>query len=272
MKPMKRPTPCIGAPVFLALALTAYPQVNPSNHTHSASGTQKTPPPTGQHETVTAGFGRYHITIDTSDTPDLTQWARTKLAPVVRKWYPKIVKMLPSKGFKAPRQFTIVFRNRMRGVAGTSGSRIVCGAPWFRRSLEGEARGAVVHEMVHVVQDYGWARRRHPDATRPPGWLVEGIADYIRWYHYEPQSHGAEISRRALPRVRYNASYRPTANFLNWVSQTRDKHLVRQLNAAIRDGQYNEELWQKLTGRTLPALGDAWKAALAKKLGVKSGA
>ena len=42
-----------------------------------------------------------------------------------------------------------------------------------------------MHELVHVVQQY---RRR------PPGWLVEGIPDYIRWYLYEPQSRGAEIS------------------------------------------------------------------------------
>jgi hypothetical protein len=27
-----------------------------------------------------------------------------------------------------------------------------------------------------------------------PGWLVEGIPDYIRWFQYEPQSHGADAS------------------------------------------------------------------------------
>ena len=79
-------------------------------------------------------------------------------------------------------------------MAATGGTRVTCAAEWFRRNLEGEAKGAVVHELVHVVQQYGRARRNNPDATRPPGWLVEGIPDYIRWFLYEPQSRGAEIT------------------------------------------------------------------------------
>ena len=64
---------------------------------------------------------------------------------------------------------------------------------WFRANLQGEAIGSVVHELVHVVQEYGRARRENPEATRSPGWLVEGLADYIRWFLYEPQSHGADL-------------------------------------------------------------------------------
>src|SRR4051812_3150796 len=47
----------------------------------------------------TSGEGKYQFTIDTSETPDLTEWADTKLAPVVKEWYPKLVEMLPSEGF-----------------------------------------------------------------------------------------------------------------------------------------------------------------------------
>jgi hypothetical protein len=32
--------------------------------------------------------------------------------------------------------------------------------------------GVLTHEMMHIVQSY-------PDGQ--PGWLVEGIADYVRW-------------------------------------------------------------------------------------------
>jgi hypothetical protein len=84
---------------------------------------------------------------------------------------------------------------------------------WFRRELNREARGAVVHELVHVVQSYGRVRRTDPDATRAPGWLVEGIADYIRWFLYEPETRGAEINERNLSRARYDASYRVTGTF-----------------------------------------------------------
>ena len=86
----------------------------------------------------------------------------------------------------------------MRGVAATRGTQVQCSADWFRRNLRGEAKGAVVHELVHVVQQYGRARTTNPDAVRPPGWLTEGIADYIRWYLYEPQSRGAEIGEAGL--------------------------------------------------------------------------
>jgi hypothetical protein len=96
-----------------------------------------------------------------------------------------------------------------------------CG--WFRGVLERVARGWVVHEMVHIVQSYGRARRTNPDATRTPGWLVEGIPDYIRWFLYEPETKGAEITERNLARAKHDASYRITGNFLNWVVENHDK-------------------------------------------------
>src|SRR5262245_51582245 len=89
------------------------------------------------------------FSIDTSEAPYLTDWTAKDLAPVIEKWYPKIVKMLPSEGFAAPRSFRITFSATDRGVAATRGTSIECGAPWFRENLKGEAKGAVVHELVH---------------------------------------------------------------------------------------------------------------------------
>jgi hypothetical protein len=145
----------------------------------------------------------------------------------------------------------------------------VCSPAWFRRELEREAKGAVVHELVHVVQQYGGARRRNPDARRPPGWLVEGIADYIRWFLYEPQSHGAEITERNFQRARFDGSYRITANFLNWVTNRYDQDLVPKLNAAIREGRYNEDLWADYAERTLAELDDEWRSSLARALNIE---
>ncbi len=207
--------------------------------------------------------GRYRFTIDMTQAPDLSEWATNQLAPVVREWYPKIVAMLPSEGYEAPKEFSIVFRDRRNGVANTGGTRITCMAPWYRRELKGEAIGSVVHELVHVVQQYGRARN-NPDAKDSPGWLVEGMADYIRWYDYEPQSHGAEV--RNLERARYNASYRVTANFLNWVVEKSSPDLVSRLNAAMRQGKYEPEIWKQATGRTVEELGAAWKEDLRVRL------
>jgi len=225
-----------------------------------------------QREIVEADGGTYKITIETTETPDLTEWAHKELAPVVQKWYPKLVKMLPSEGFQAPRRVSIAFSATMRGVAAAGGTRVRCAANWFRRELQGEAKGAVVHELVHVVQNYGIARRTNPNPTRTPGWLVEGIADYIRWFLYEPETHGAEITGRNISRARYDGNYRISANFLNWATETYDKDIVRKLNAAARQGSYNEEMWTKLTGHTVQELGDEWKASLEKKIAADAAA
>ena len=210
--------------------------------------------------------GGYQITIDTTETPDLTDWAHKDLAPVVQQWYPKLVKMLPSEAYEAPQRVSVTFSASMQGVAATGGTRVRCAAGWFRQNLQGEAKGAVVHELAHVVQNYGMARRANPNATRTPGWVVEGICDYIRWFLYEPQTHGADITARNIARARYDGNYRISGNFLNWVTQTQDKDIIRKLNTAAREGKYSEELWKTATGHTVQELGDEWKADLEKKI------
>ncbi len=205
--------------------------------------------------------GKY-ATIEVTNAPELQEWAQSKLLPVCDEWYPIIVKMLPSEGYTAPEHFTIQFRNNMnRGIpAATGAGQISCNIAWFKRNLEGEARGAIVHEMVHVVQQYGLARRNNPQATRNPGWMVEGVADYIRWFKYEPQTHGAEIRNAA--NAKFDASYRVTANFLNWVTDKYDKDLVAKMNAAMRQGKYSDELWKQYTGKTAEELAAEWKESL----------
>jgi hypothetical protein len=205
--------------------------------------------------------GRF-VTIDVTEAPDLEDWSRTQLLPVCDEWYPKIVDMLPSDGYTAPKHCTIAFKGNMsRGIpAMTNSNRVTCNTQWFRRNLNGEARGAVVHELVHVVQQYGAARRNNPNATANPGWMVEGIADYIRWFLYEPQTKGALV--RDPSKAKFDASYRVTANFLNWVTEKYDRDLVREMNAAMRAGNYSADLWKKYTGKEAQELGEEWKADL----------
>ena len=215
------------------------------------------------------GDGKYHFTIDTGAATDLTEWAGKQLAPVVTEWYPKIVELLPSDGYDAPTNVTIRFREGMGGVPASAGNRqINCNIEWFRKNLKGEARGSVVHEMVHVVQSYGRVRRADPGATRMPGWLTEGIPDYIRWFLYEPESRGAEITKRNIEKAKYDASYRVTGNFLNWVTLKHDKDLVRKLNAAAREGKYSPALWKEYAGKTVEELGADWKKEHEERLGV----
>lgn len=211
-------------------------------------------------EAVEIDGGAYRFTVETTEAPDLTEWAHKDLIPVMQKWYPLIVAMLPSDGFTAPKTFSITFTDSYRGVAATMGNRIVCSPSWYRQNLKGEALGSLVHELVHVIQQYGRARRN--GGSRPPGWLTEGIPDYIRWYLYEPESRGAEISQRNIPRARHDASYRVSANFLNWVIGKYDKDLVKELNAALREGRYSPDMWKERTGKPVEELATEWKAHL----------
>lgn len=201
---------------------------------------------------------KYEIAFDTSQMPEIKEWVDKKLKPVCAEWYPKIVDLLPSEGYTAPRRFTIVFHKDMRGVANTGGTRVNCAGDWFMRNLDGEAAGAVVHEMVHVVQQYGRARGRN----RNPGWMVEGVADYIRWFLYEPQDKRPRVNPS---RANYTDSYRTTAAFLNYLVAKHDAKIVEKFNAAMREGKYRDELWKELAGKTVDELWADYVATLRKE-------
>lgn len=219
--------------------------------------------------------GYCEITIDTTEAVDLAEWAEQKLAPTLAEWYPKIVAMMPGENFTAPKKFSVVIRPG-DGVAATGGTRISGNARWFRQELQGEGLGAMVHEVVHVVQQYGGGPRRDSADTRPPGWLVEGIPDYLRFFKYEPQSHGADlywIKNRRSANLNYDGLYRVSANFLNYVVEKydREQKLIATVNAACREGKYTDEIWPKLTGKTVAELNDEWKASNKQQIAALGG-
>jgi hypothetical protein len=251
--------------------VSAFGDIQPAAVAHNDSKAAQITSTNGETKPITNSFdadgGKYHFTIDTTVAPDLTDWADKELRPVVQEWYPKLVALLPSEGWQPRTNVTIRFRDNMAvGIpAAAGGGTISCNAPWFRKELKREARGSVVHEMVHVVQNYARVPRGDTNAMRMPGWLVEGIPDYIRWFLYEPETKGAEITARGLARIKeknpnvYDASYRVTGNFLNWVTTNYDTNIVRKLNAAGRASKYSEALWKECTGKSLQELGDEWR-------------
>ena len=197
---------------------------------------------------------KYQIAIDYSETPELKEWVETKLRPTLDKWYPLIVAALPSEDFVAPQRFTVTFKAQMNGVAYTNGTSVVCAGPWFKENLDGEAVGAVVHELVHVVQQI---HNRHS-----PGWLIEGSADYIRWFQYEPESKRPRPDPR---RAKLTDGYRTTAAFLNYLSGKYDKSIVTKLNAAMREGNYTDQTFKEITGKSLDDLWQEYVATLKKR-------
>ena len=198
--------------------------------------------------------GSATISFDTTETPDLRQWVQSDLMPACGEWYPRIVAQLASEGFEAPGEFTVTFRDQMDGVAHTSGKDITCAAPWYRNNRDGEAVGSVIHELVHVVQQYRGLRR----GSRPPGWLVEGLADHIRWYQFEPVERRRRID---WSRANYDQAYFPSATFLDYIVKNLDPEAITRINADCRAGRYSADYWQDNYGKTAEQIWADAKAA-----------
>ena len=185
--------------------------------------------------------------VDVSDAPEMKDWAE-KTAAICQRSYPMINEELKSDGYKPPRLITMALKNDYRGVAATSGTHIVGAVKFFKDHPDDV--GAMVHETVHVVQRYR--------GRRNPGWLVEGVADYVRFFKFEPGNLGKIDAQRA----HYNGSYRVSAAFLAFLVEKYDREIVRKLNRLLRAGEYREETFREFTGKDLEELDDEWRATL----------
>lgn len=183
------------------------------------------------------------VTVDTSRLVDIPKWG-ADAARLIEEWFPKIEALLGLPHATNPPAIRLVFREG-RGVAATSRDRITVYADWVR--AHPEDIGLVVHELVHIVQAYP-----RPD----PGWVTEGLADYIRFWHYEktPQT------RINKSKASYRDSYRTAGAFFAWI----EKHhpgTVKRINAAMRASAYRDALFEEATGKSLDEL---WKEFLAQ--------
>ncbi len=179
------------------------------------------------------------INVDVSEVPDLKEWAE-KAKGIAETWYPIITRDLETEGYTPPTKVTISFKDKMEGVAGTSGDHIDVSARWVREHPDDF--GMVIHEITHVVQSYPKYR---------PSWVVEGIADYIRYWKFEPSSP----ARRFDPKhSTYRSGYQPAAAFLVWLDETKHKGIIRELNQALRDGTCTEGTIKNLAGKPVDRL------------------
>ncbi len=198
----------------------------------------------GESKTVT-------VELDTSAVPELREWGEQAKA-LVEEWYPRIVNLIPTKGFEPPTEVKITLRKSDRGIADTAGAHIRVSSGWIEKRPEDI--GLVFHELVHVIQNYGPTRQ---------GWLVEGIADYLRWAIYEAKP----LSWFALPNRPdgYRQGYQVTAGFLLWLESDRAPGIVNKLNTALRNKNYSDELFESETGLDLDALWAAYQQERAEK-------
>jgi len=163
---------------------------------------------------------------------------------VCEEWFPKLCDMLAGEGFTPTDSVKIVFKPTMRAPAAASGRTINVSAAYVRDHMDDF--GMMVHELTHVVQAY-------PRQKEDLGWLTEGIADYTRFWKYEPRTRQARID---VKKASYRNSYRTSAAFLGWLSDKYDAEIVKKLNARLRKGRADATMFNDLLGKSVD---DLWQ-------------
>ncbi|HEY1186186.1 MAG TPA: basic secretory protein-like protein, partial [Gemmata sp.] len=185
--------------------------------------------------------------VDTSRAPEMAAWAE-RAARVCERAYPMICDELAADGFRPPRRIPLQVRRDAVALAGAVDGRVFASAGYFEANPHDV--GALVNATSLLVQAY--------KVKGAPSWLVHGVADYVRFFKFEP---GA-LAPPDPDTVRYDGDSQETAAFLAHLVATYDPALVRRLNAALRDGRYTEGIWLELTGKPLRELDDEWRRAL----------
>jgi hypothetical protein len=141
---------------------------------------------------------------------------------------------------------TFVFDPAYGGVAECGNGVITYSPSWLTKN-PGDI-DVVTHESMHIVQNY-------PDDAGP-GWLTEGIADYVRHTLGVDNAGGNWSLPDYTADQHYEDAYRVTARFLLWIEKKKKKGIVKKMDAALRSKTYTAALWKQLTGKTVDEL---WK-------------
>lgn len=158
-------------------------------------------------------------------------------------WYRRTAEILGVEETKPPGPITLVVQAHGKGVAATRGSRITVNGDYVRKHPR--EIGYIIHELAHVVQAY---------PGKPPSWLEEGLADYVRYYHYEVAKPTVDPAK-----ADFRHGYREVAAFLDWACRHKDLELVKRLNAALRQGSSLESIWTERTGSSFVTLWAEWQ-------------
>jgi hypothetical protein len=176
-------------------------------------------------------------------------WAERSVI-LVRQWWPLVCQLLATEQFKGPKEFKLRFQENQKGPAHRTEEGNFISVPWITKHPDDF--GMVIHEMTHAIQDYH-------NAPKESVWLVEGIADYIRYWRYEPDKpHRAIDATKAT----YRDGYSTTAAFLAWIMWRFDRRTLHEVDAAFRSGTYQDALFEKITGKPLD---DLWRQFLAER-------
>lgn len=160
---------------------------------------------------------------------------------IVQNVYPKLMHDFNTN---ARKDVAIKIDTTYKGVAYANNGQITVSSAWMHKNPKD--LDLITHEIMHIIQNY-------PNDSGP-GWLTEGIADYVRAkYGVDNQSAGWSMTPFSSSQ-HYTNSYRITARFLTWLSQKYDPLLVNKLDENLRDNTYSSKLWKEYTGKSLDEL------------------
>ncbi|MEV0530598.1 basic secretory protein-like protein [Kitasatospora sp. NPDC050463] len=222
---------CLARGADLNAKVTSCDAGDPAQSWNLDRATGTTPPTTD----------RPTIDLDYSQAPDLGPWLEQQ-KQTVAGYYPTISNLLTKGAFAAPAYFKIIFDPTLKDYPAyatvRNGVKEVHVNIDYTRGNRNDT-GFLVHEAVHVAV---W-----DNPTSRPGWLSEGLADWVRNYNFQPGTGAQHFG----PGTNYDSGYQATARFVDHVSKTYGKpdlaHLLNTTN-------YSDQIWVQLTGKSAQQL------------------
>jgi len=209
------------------LAAQATTQPNLSRHIYPLAPPKPCPP----------------ITIDVSESPESAQWAE-EAKKLATAWWPHLCQLLSTQELTPPKSIKFKFRKKQEAPAYSGGGEISFSVDWITKHPDD--MGVVIHELTHIVQSY-------PGNKADTGWMVEGIADYMRWWRFEPEALNHRIN---WEKASYKDGYGTAAWLLAWAGRKYNMGLVPALDKDLRKGEDPYPTLQRMTGKSVD---DLWK-------------
>jgi Peptidase of plants and bacteria len=187
--------------------------------------------------------GKYTLTFINQDTR-LDTALKQRMINTFFTVYPELAR---AYNRKTARAVTFVIDTAYKGVAETDNGKVTISSRWMH--LHPQDIDVITHEVMHIVQDYG--------NSVGPGWLTEGIADYVRYKFGVNNAAAGWSLPKYKPTQNYDNAYRVTARFLLWMEEKVKPGIVKKVDKQLRKHTYTDSTWQQLTGKTVDEL---WKA------------
>ncbi|XP_035711860.1 uncharacterized protein LOC118437144 isoform X1 [Folsomia candida] len=175
------------------------------------------------------------IEMDTSQAPDLRNYGE-EIKQIMTDWFPFVQNLMATSAYKPVRKIRVFFSSKDEGVAWAGGNEIGANAAWLRRTGLKD-KGWIVHEMTHILHQ----------ARGCPGWIVEGMAEWTRRWHFEPWTHTTKPTWEEK-----GANSQPEGNgwLVVYLNSVTGKPLIYEMNKACQTGTWHDNWLKERTGKS----------------------